>query len=595
MPSRALDFRSSEITRLAEGRTLRELLGERGVQVSYHSAFGHDVDVPEFTLRRLAAHLLHTERRRRPGAAPPRVPQPAPHLPEAPTGWGWAIQLYAARSRRSWGIGDLTDLAAFAARFAGQAAAVIVNPLHAGRPGPHQQPSPYSPASRLWLNLLFVDPEQVPGAEQVDLADLAERGRALNGQRRIDRDAVWAVKLAALERIWRAGKGRPGAEFEAWAKRHSEALHSFAVWSTLAERHEGPWWSWPRRFRHPASPHVAAFAERNRNRVRFWAWCQWVADRQLAAACNSGVDIVFDLALGFDAGGADAWRWQDLLAFDFEVGCPPDPRNPDGQCWGLPPFDPGALAASDYAPFRETVRAAFRHAAGVRVDHVMGLWRQFWVPRGQSPALGAYLRYPGDELLAVLRSEAAAAGAWVVGEDMGTVEDRVREDMAGCGMLGYRVAMRTDPDTWPAHVVGGVATHDQATVAGTLDGSDTRALLAAGRSADLIRLEALRRRVAERAGLDPDAPVDRAGVEAAIVAMHTWVAQSPARLVVATLDDAAGVAERPNIPGTIDQWPNWRIALPGPVEDILDSSLARRLVEVFAAHRGRRKSGSAAA
>ncbi|MGH8997848.1 MAG: 4-alpha-glucanotransferase, partial [Acidimicrobiia bacterium] len=218
-----------------------------------------------------------------------------------------------------------------------------------------------------------------------------------------------------------------------------------------------------------------------------------------------------------------------------------------------------------------------------------GLWRQFWVPRGDGPAAGAYVRYPGDDLLALLRLEAGRAGAWVVGEDMGTVEPHVRDDMAASGMLGYRVAMRTDPETWPAHAVGGVATHDQPTVAGTLDGSDLRALLAAGRSTDLRRVEAQRRLVAGRAGLDPDDPAtDRAGVEAAVLAMHEWIARSPARLVVATLDDAAGVSERPNMPGTVDEWPNWRIALPAPVEDIFESDLARRLVEMFERTRGRR-------
>lgn len=602
------------------------MLDAAGVTRSYRSAFGTDVAVPADTLARLAARFAATD----PAPAPLVVPADAAHpelhgtleladgttvpvtgplpatvpagyhrlhgpdgtarlvivtpgpLRPAPAGWGWAVQLYAARTDRSWGIGDFTDLAAIAAHAAADgAAAVLVCPLHATRPGPHQQPSPYSPASRLWLGIPYIDLDAVPGAEHVDLTDVRADARALNASRRIDRDAVWAAKLTALERIWAAIAADPGPAFATWRAGHGADLEQFCVWSVLAETHPGPWWDWPAGLTHPDSPAVAAFAAAHAERVRFWAWCQWLADRQLAAACGQGVDLVFDVAVGFDAGSADAWRWQDLLAFDFEAGCPPDRRNPDGQCWGLPPFVPTALVAADLEPFVATIRAGLRHAAGLRIDHVMGWWRLFWVPAGTGPAAGAYVRYPADALLAALQVEAARAGAWVVGEDMGTVEDRVRADMAAVGMLGYRVAMRTEPGGWPEAVMGAVETHDQATVAGILDGSDLEAMRRIGKTADPAIAAAVRDRLCALGGLDPAAPVGPAEVATAVGAAHRWVARSPARLVVATLDDAAGVAERPNMPGTVDEWPNWRIGLPAPVLDVLDGPIARSIVAAF--------------
>jgi 4-alpha-glucanotransferase len=523
-------------------------------------------------------HILHThdERRRLVIAAREFLPQPD-------RGWGWSVQLYAARSRDSWGIGDFRDLGLLARLAARDGAGVIlVSPVHAVAPGPQPQPSPYSPASRQWLNLLHVAPGQAPGAERVDLSDLAAAGRALNGERLIAREKVWALKRTALERIFAAVRSDLPPEYRLFAEHHGQSLERFAIWSAIAEQQpSSDWRTWPAELRRPDSHGVAAFANEHADRVLFFSWCQWVADIQYAAACRWGVDIVADLAVGFDSNSADAWAFQDQVSFAFEVGCPPDLHNPEGQCWGLPPFNPQALIEADFAPFVEMVRAGLRHAGALRIDHVMQLWRLYWIPKAGTAGDGVYVHYPVDALLAILRIEAGRAGAWVVGEDMGTVAAGVRETMASIGMLGNRSAMRTNPHDFPEMSLGASATHDQVTVAGLLSRSDAADLRRIGKDADFAHIKRSRRALAELAHLDPDAPVGPAEIHAGVLAQYKLVASASSRIVVASLDDAAGVRERPNMPGTVDAYPNWRIALPEPLEDLLAAPLARDLVQVL--------------
>jgi 4-alpha-glucanotransferase len=495
-------------------------------------------------------HVLHSPSgdRRLVIAAPEYLPQPRRQ-------WGFAVQLYAARSRESWGIGDFRDLAMIArsARDAG-AGSILISPINANPPEQHQQNSPYSPTSREWYNLLHIAPGAAPGAELVDLTKLASKGRALNARRRIDRDAVWTLKRTALERIWSVVSDDLPLEFLDFESAAGDGLRRFATFCAIVDRHGMPWWEWPADLRRPDSPAVEAYATEHADRIRFYAWCQWVADRQFADACASGVDIVVDLPVGFDAGGADAWAWQDLCAFDFEVGCPPDPHNTEGQKWGLPPLDPQALVAADFAPFIAMVRAGLRHAAA---------------------------------LLAVLRVEACRAGAWVVGEDMGTVADGVRETMASIGMLGYRTSMRSEPGSNPEGTMAAAQTHDQATIVGLVTGSDLADMVAIGKGHDEHHIAETRRELLADAGLSEDAPSTPETFVAAIEAAYRKLAASPSRIVLATLDDAAAVPERPNMPGTIDEWPNWRIALPMPVEELLRSPIAVSLANLMVENTGR--------
>lgn len=513
-------------------------------------------------------------------SAPASFPQPE-------RGWGWAVQLYAARSRRSWGIGDFGDLAMITqqAREAG-ASSVLISPVHAAAPVPAQQASPYSPASREWLQLLHIAIEAVPGADQVDLADLAAAGRGLNSVRRIYRDTVWVLKRAALERIWAATRDRLPVEHDVWVAAGGESLRRFATWCVLAERHgTAHWRAWPEEHRTPEG--AADFARENADRVAFYCWAQWVADLQFDAACHAGATVVADIAVGFDSSSADAWMHQGLVSFDHEVGCPPDRHNLDGQKWGLPPINPAALVAADLAPFIAMVRSALAHAGALRIDHAMQLWRLYWVPLGGHAQGGVYVRYPVEAMIAVLRLEAHRAGAWVVGEDMGTVADGVRETMAEVGMLGYRAALRLPVEQFPEPVMGASSTHDQATIAGTLTGSDNDDLRRIGKSANFEQLEQVRRELAAAAGVDLDQPVGPEEVARAVRTQYRRLSDCAARVVLASLDDAGAVPERPNMPGTVTQWPNWCLSLPTPVEDLLAAPLAREVAEILDERRAR--------
>lgn len=506
------------------------------------------------------------------------------YLPQPPRTWGWAVQLYAARTEASWGIGDFADLEVVARRAKDAGAGmVLISPVHAAAPTLPQQNSPYSPCSREWLNLQHIAVGQAPDAELADLSDLAARGRALNGERRIDRDATWRLKLEGLRRIWDALDRKLPRDAATFVAEHGESLARFATYSAIAVEQGTPnWREWPEPLQRPDTEATVAVRQRLAEEIAFWSWCQWVADVQFQRACSAGVDVVADLAVGFDACGADGWAYQDVVAFDFEAGCPPDLHNREGQRWGLPPLDPDALVAADLEPFVNLVRAGVRHAGALRIDHTMQLWRLFWVPSDRTAHAGAYVHYPVDALLAVLRIEAHRSGVWICGEDMGTVAEGVRETMESIGMLGYRGAMRTEPEENPVLSMGCSSTHDQVTVVGALSGSDVRDLDRIGKAYDAEHAEHQRLQLFRQAGLDPQAPVTREVIDAAVLAQYARVAHSPSLVAVVTLDDAGGVAERPNMPGTVDAWPNWRLGLPGGALDILDGELARRIAALMA-------------
>ncbi len=556
------------------GRWHPELFGTLILEDGFHFQCHGIVDVPGY-------HILYTwEGQRRFVIAAPE------YLKTPDRGWGWQIQLYATRSRGSWGIGDFRDLALIGRIAASQGATCVqVSPVHAIAPLPSPQPSPYSPASRLFLNLLHVAPGAIVGAERVDLSDLDAAGRALNNERMIDRDGIWTLKLAALERIYEAVKDDANVEFRTWEIQQGRQLQRFAIWSVIAETQQhADWRSWPEELRRPDSSGVRAFAAEHAERVAFHVWAQWVANVQYRDACASGVDVIADLAVGFDAGSADAWAFQDLLEFDFEIGAPPDSHNTEGQRWGLPPFNPKALEKADFAPFIEMVHSALRYAGSLRMDHVMQLWRLYWVPIKGGAADGVYVYYPVDALLAILRLEAMRTNAWIVGEDMGTVAEGVRETMESIGMLGNRSGMRTPISEFPVLGVGTSSTHDQVTVAGLLTGSDVRDLKRIGKNADFAQVERTRRAMAEMAHIDPNRPVDSmtaSDVKAAVMSRYRLLSDADSVMVVVNIDDAAMVPERPNMPGTVTTYPNWKFALPHPVDDIMTSELADDLVRLM--------------
>jgi 4-alpha-glucanotransferase len=502
------------------------------------------------------------------------------HLPDDLRAWGFAAQLYAARSRSSWGIGDLADLARLARwtrRLGGDV--LMVNPLTAPTPVTPIEPSPYYPSSRRYRNPLFLRIEEVPGWAVLP-ADVRERltnaGTALNGDRHIDRDAIFRIKQEALEALFAGFQGEEG--FDWFCSGEGQALTDFATYAALAERHGKDWRRWPAGCSRPDGADIAGFQGSEAARIRFHAWTQWLIDGQLARASRD-IAVVHDLPIGLDVAGADAWCWQDLMARDVSVGAPADEFNANGQDWGLTPFIPGRLRAAHYRPFIETIRAMLRHAGGLRIDHVMGLFRLFWIPRALGAKGGAYVRSRADELLAIVALESLRAQAFIIGEDLGTVEAGVRERLAEQRMLSYRLLYfePAPPREFPELALSSVTTHDLPTIAGLWTGADLTALKGIGLDPNEDGTRALRDKLRTLGDLEEDA-----SAEAAIEATHRALAQAPSRVLLATLDDAVAVPERPNVPGTVREWPNWSLALPQPLEEIETMDLPRRIADALA-------------
>ena len=502
------------------------------------------------------------------------------HLPADLRGWGWAVQLYAMRSERSWGIGDLGDLRDLARWSAGALGTglLLLNPLHHSSPVPPIPASPYSPGSRRFRDPLWLRVEDVPGASALgsELLALAAAGHHLNALPRIERDHVFRLKMDALARIHASAPAPP--ELDAWRASQGGDLDAFGTWCALAEVHGPGWRSWAAPLQDRWSREVAAEASRLRPRAEFHVWLQWLVDRQLAAA-SAEVPLLHDLAIGVSSEGADAWLWREQMATGVHVGAPPDLFNSRGQDWGIAPFDPWRLRAADYRPFVETMRACMRSAGGLRVDHVMGLSRLYWIPPGGSPLEGAYVRFPARDLFLLLALESHRAGALVVGEDLGTVEPSVREAMAEHDVLSYRLLWfeREPPSAWPERALAAVTTHDLPTVAGLWTGADLAAQERAETSPDGPATAELRERLRAMAGLEPDAPVD-----AAVLGAYAALASAPSALLVATLDDALAVEERPNMPGTTaERWPSWSLPLPATLEQLMREPRARSIAALL--------------
>jgi 4-alpha-glucanotransferase len=514
--------------------------------------------------------------------------------------WGWAAQLYAVRSRASWGIGDLGDLAGLLAATAPLGAGfALLNPLHAALP---TEPSPYNPSSRVFRNPLYLRIEDVPelaalGPEaRARVEALAAAGRGLLARDRIDRVGVYQLKDTALRLAHAATARVPGRRDGLDAYRAATPnLERFATFCALQHLHGNDWRDWPAPYRHPDRPEVASFGAGHQDEVGYHAWLQWLLDEQLAGIGPAAgqLGVVNDLAIGFAPNGFDAWSFQDELAAGMSVGAPPDPLGPQGQDWGLPAFVPDRLAGGGYAPFTQTIGAGMAHAAGLRIDHVMGLFRLFWIPEGAGPAQGTYVRYPADDLLGILALESHRAAALVVGEDLGTVEPGVRERLADEGVLSYRLAWfehdhagrRRRAADYPRLALAATTTHDLPTVAGFFTGSDLEHLCDIGvatpggdEQADQETQRASLCRLLEDEGLLE--PGERS-VEAIVAALYGFLIRTPAMLVAATLEDAVEAPDRPNVPGTIDQRPNWSLPLPVLLDDLAADPRVRRLADIL--------------
>lgn len=575
----------------------------------------------------LGYHRLHVRAGAREAVATLIVTPPTLRLPAglgAGRAWGLATQLYSVRSERSWGSGDLTDLTDLAVWSAARHGAdfLLVNPLHAAAPAAPMEPSPYLPTSRRYVNPLYLRVEAVP--EYADVrhrgrlrkARLAAQGRAQRADR-IDRDSAWTTKRAALRHVYRVPRsaGRQLA-FEAYRAREGRSLDDFATWCALAEKFGNDWHEWPRKYRHPGTPAVAEFAAANGEAVDFHRWLQWQLDDQLtraqAAAEQAGMalGIMHDLAVGVDPNGADAWALQEVLALGVAAGAPPDEFNQLGQDWSQPPWRPDALREAGYAPFRAVVRAVLRHAGGVRIDHVIGLFRLWWIPRGAAPTEGTYVRYDHEAMIGIVALEAHRADAVVVGEDLGTVEPWAREYLAGRGVLGTSILwFELDRDggdaaggplpaeRWREFCLSSVTTHDLPPTAGYLAGEH----VALRERLGLLTRSAAEERAADRAEQDAwlavlrrlgllgeaAAPGTAPNTEEVVTALYRFLGRTPSRLLALALPDAVGDVRTQNQPGTVDEYPNWRVPLAGPdgrailLEDVFTNARAAALAEVL--------------
>lgn len=602
-----------------------EMLPERLASLHIVDETGRSCD--ERTSLPLGYYTIHDDETRALLIVTPHTAYVAPQLDASPQ-WGLAVQLYALRSARNWGIGDFGDLRILAETTAhAGVAAIALNPLHQSHLTNPASASPYAPLSRTFLNVLYIDVADAGLRFGVVLDESAVA--LLREAELVDYPAVTRVKLAALERIHTAMLELPRSHpdrvaFDAFAMmtpglEASARYEALMEWFTARDASIYGWMQWPQAYRSPTSSAVAQFAAQHRDRVDFYAFLQWLADEQLAAAARGAqsmpIGLYRDLAVGADLNSVDVWSDRDAYACDLSVGAPPDPLAPQGQDWGLPPFNPARLRERAYAPFIALVRANMRHAGALRIDHVMGLRRLFCIPRGEAAQHGAYVRYDFDVMVAILKLESVRNCCMLIGEDLGTVPDGFRERMERERIFGCRVffferrddGSFTQPHSYTRDAVASIGTHDLPTLAGLWSEGDIALRLRLGIYTEegaqrerWFRGE-LRARVIEALlaseAITPHTAraLEAAGATAsgdllaiAMRSIYTFLGHTRSRLVLVQLEDIVLQREQMNVPGTIDEEPNWRRRVAVDVE-----TLARdeRFIALAAAMRLARNTG----
>ncbi|WP_239002790.1 malto-oligosyltrehalose trehalohydrolase [Rhodovastum atsumiense] len=550
-----------------------------------------------------------------------------PGLAEGRRLWGIAAQLYLLRSATDWGIGDFGDLRSLVELTAARGADVIgLNPLHALFHDDPEHASPYSPASRLLLNVLNIDVLAVP--ELLDCPQTRElitseafraRVAACSARPLVDYAEVTALKFSVLEQLFHACRTAADPArwegFTAFRRERGTVLERNCLFLALREYFAArdpalaDWHCWPEEYRDPDSPTVARFAEANRERLDFLAWLQWLADTQLAAAAATAsargmaVGLYRDLAVGADRAGAETWVNAAAVVSGAQVGAPPDILNPAGQDWGVPPFNPRALREEGYRSFIELIRANMRHAGGLRIDHVMGLQHLYWVPRGRKPPDGAYVQYPLQDLVGILALESHRQRCLVVGEDLGTVPEGFREHMAAANILSYRVLYFEQdfttgaffpPAAYPGLALAVIGSHDLPTLRGWWTERDIEIREQLGLfpdPADASRQREARARdrtqllqALRTEGLLPDE--GEPDIPKLARAVHAFLARSPAVLAMAQIDDLTDEADPVNVPTTSEEHPNWRRRLSMTLEELAVRPRFIDIAEIFRAERG---------
>ncbi|WEX10433.1 4-alpha-glucanotransferase [Chelativorans sp. AA-79] len=601
---------------------LDRLAAAHGIVRSYRALDGTISQASDDAVTAILMTLGVEEGADQPAAAPPGPFPPPPLVPEGAAcflpeflqhgrAWGVTCQLYGLRSHRNWGIGDFEDLARIGETAARLGADFLgVNPLHALFLAEPQKASPFSPSDRNFLNPLYIAVDQLEGFDAtLDLDDSA-LSRLREGDL-VDYEAVTGHKLRVLRRIHERMRDANREAVRAFQEKGGAPLRHYALFEAISlemvRRGIGTGWhAWPEEFQDPASGAVAAFAREHGEEIEFQVWLQWLADRQLGEAskrlhaAGMRIGLYLDLAVGTAPDGAATWSDRTLTVVGAEIGAPPDMFNPDGQCWGLAPWSPSEIAARDFRPVRRSYEAILRYAGALRIDHAMGLYRLFWIPSGFPAGQGAYVLYPMPEVVSVLAEVSQASRALIIGEDLGVVPEGFREQMDRANLLGYRIFYfeRNDhgfvpPEHWPPSALACVGSHDTNTLAGWWTGSDIDVRQQIGLyDEDGARKERERRRrekgqAVEMLRARGDHEIGEDFNEIVAAGIHRLVASTPCRLLAAQMEDLLGLPEQPNIPGTIDEHPNWRRRLPVPIEELENSSMLRAVVGAIREERPR--------
>lgn len=579
--------------------------GRAAFRIPPHTPLGwHRIEVST-TGRRGRGYVIVT---------PERVELPEKVASSRP--WGIAAQLYSVRSSRSWGLGDYGDLAELVSLSKVRAGAdfVQINPVHACEPTSPLEDSPYLPTSRRFHSPLYIRVEDIPevaylpSQQRALLEWSAEPARRLNESGSLlQRDAVWKAKSEALRQVYAAPRS-PGreAQFEAYCIDQGPGLEDFATWCALTEAFDGE--AWPEEFHHPRSRAVVEWREQHAEEILYFAWLQWVADEQLARAAEvadavgMSVGVMADLAVGVHPDGADAWANSRVLASGISVGAPPDMYNQKGQDWSQPPWQPRALEQVAYLPFRDLLRNVMRHAGAVRIDHILGLFRLWWIRNGASPADGAYVSFDHEALIGILALEAHRSGTVIIGEDLGTLPDGVTDYLNSRGILGTQVVWfeKEDgrpkaPESFRRDVLVSVTVHDLPPNAAYLAGEHVtlREELGLLDDPEEVRAEAARERESviealTSRGIVPEGADD----ETLIAGLNQYALYTPAALMAVTLTDATGDRRAQNMPGTHKEYPNWRVPLCDGegqavmLDDLFDTPRAQRLFAAVREARG---------
>lgn len=596
------------------------------IEAEYRDVWGRPHRAPAGTVERLATALESLPDRTGEAVPPPqRLRCFAPRwMEDGGRAWGIAIQLYGLRSDANWGIGDFGDLQRLALLAGAEGADFIaVNPLHALFAGDPGRFSPYAPASREFINVLYLDVPAIDGFGETDAAQrnvaaptfaalLQElRARDTVDYRRVAaaKDLICRMLFAAFEERYARAPDEPAAQaFAQFCTERGEALQRFALYQALAlqPRFGSDWTQWPAAFRDPDGDAVHAFAAARVEEIRYHAFLQWQADLQLAAcaaaarAAGMRIGLYLDLALGAPAESAEGWVAQRSMIGGFHVGAPPDQWNELGQDWGLFAYNPRSIATVDDFPFRRVLRANMRHAGTLRLDHVLGLNRLFLMPKEGRPVDGAYLRYPADQLCAAIATESETYRTIIVGEDLGTIPEGLQDLLAGYGLLSYRLLIFSrdeagrllPPHAFPRQALIALSTHDLPTLAGLWSGHDlhVRATLDLYRDAAAKQQATDERQSLRAAVLDG---LREAGLPVAddlptlAVAIHAYMARTPAALMVVQLEDLALEKDQANLPGTHDTHPNWQRKLRRNLEDLFRAPQTRAVLAAVRAERPR--------